>query len=46
MGLGTKLKSILSPSRDGYECTVCQIRFTGRDDCPSCGETDPVQPIS
>ncbi len=44
MALGSKIKDLLSPGRQGYECTKCVITFVGTERCPSCNETEPVEP--
>jgi len=42
--IAEKLKEFLPGGYQGYECTDCGIAFAGSEECPSCGETAPVEP--
>lgn len=43
MSITEKLKDLLSPGQQSYECADCGIGFVGKEVCPSCGESDPVE---
>lgn len=45
MSIAEKLKDILTVGQQGYECTDCDITFVGSEECPSCGRTEPVEPL-